>query len=380
MVTITFAGSTNAAAAELVLESITYGIDASDNDPSTTARTVTLNTVTDNGGGADTNTDISQTAAINIDATNDDPTNAGTQPTDIVVNKDVSSNVDLSAIDLSDVDAASGNITVTLTTSTGGNLTSTTGGGVTVGGSGTGILTLDGTLADLNTFLNNASNITYLHGTPGTSGDNADTIQVNVNDNGNTGTGGGTDIDLGTASIDIGTPTAVADAFTISAAVPVTIDPLANDTDPENDILAVTTIIDTANGDAATILTNPGDTATLASGTVIELRADGRLKVTSTASESFDYTIDDGNGGTDTDTITLTVGNDQATAEATGFVTTWKTDNPGHIRRRHHHHPDWRRHHQLHGILGRRNLNRLYQWPGNSHLCQCGHLYGGGRG
>ncbi|MCP3953840.1 MAG: BspA family leucine-rich repeat surface protein, partial [Desulfobacterales bacterium] len=48
------------------------------------------------------------------------------------------------------------------------------------------------------------------------------------------------------------------------------------------------------------------------------------LKVDSAASESFDYTIDDGNGGTDTDTVTLTVGNDQATAEATGFVTTWE--------------------------------------------------------
>ncbi|MCP4767153.1 MAG: BspA family leucine-rich repeat surface protein, partial [Gammaproteobacteria bacterium] len=274
-------------------------------------------------------TDGPYAATITFTAVNDDPTNAGSLPTDIAASEDVASDVDLSVIDLSDVDAASGSLTVTLTTSTGGNLTATTGGGVTVGGSGTGILTLDGTLADLNTFLNNASNITYLHGTPGTSGDDADTIQVNVNDNGNTGTGGGTDIDLGTASIDIVVPTAVADAFTISAAVPVTIDPLANDTDPENDILAVTTIIDTANGDAATVLTNPGDTAILASGTVIELRADGRLKVTSTASESFDYTIDDGNGGTDTDTITLTVGNDQATAEATGFVTTWKTDNPG---------------------------------------------------
>ncbi|MCP4286227.1 MAG: hypothetical protein GY792_17560, partial [Gammaproteobacteria bacterium] len=71
VVTITFAGSTNAAAAELVLESITYGIDASDQDPSTTARTVTLNTVTDNGGGADTNTDISETATISVGATDD---------------------------------------------------------------------------------------------------------------------------------------------------------------------------------------------------------------------------------------------------------------------------------------------------------------------
>ncbi|MCP3853049.1 MAG: hypothetical protein GY694_22890, partial [Gammaproteobacteria bacterium] len=52
VLTIHFAGSTSAAAAETILEAITFGIDASDNDPSTTARTVTLNTVTDNGGDA----------------------------------------------------------------------------------------------------------------------------------------------------------------------------------------------------------------------------------------------------------------------------------------------------------------------------------------
>ncbi|MCP5091492.1 MAG: hypothetical protein GY949_11275, partial [Gammaproteobacteria bacterium] len=85
MLTINFAGSTSAAAAELVLESITYGIDASDQDPSTTARTVTLNTVTDNGGGADTNTDISETATISVTASND-------APTDIVFNDGVTLN------------------------------------------------------------------------------------------------------------------------------------------------------------------------------------------------------------------------------------------------------------------------------------------------
>ncbi|MCP3856052.1 MAG: hypothetical protein GY698_15145, partial [Actinomycetia bacterium] len=71
---IHFAGSTSAAAAEAILEAITFGIDASDNDPSTTARTVTLNTVTDNGGGTDTNTDISETATISVGAQNDVPT------------------------------------------------------------------------------------------------------------------------------------------------------------------------------------------------------------------------------------------------------------------------------------------------------------------
>ncbi|MCP4925859.1 MAG: hypothetical protein GY916_07940, partial [Gammaproteobacteria bacterium] len=154
------------------------------------------------------------------------------------------------------------------------------------------------------------------------------------NTGGSQGTLGGENMrDYGSTTVSItgaddGAPVAVDDAFTISAGVPVTIDPVANDTNTDNDPLLIS-IIDTANGDATTVLNNPGDTAVLASGTVIELRADGRLKVTSTASESFDYKIDDGNGGTDTATITLTVGNDQATALATGFVTTWQTDNPG---------------------------------------------------
>ncbi|MCP3877446.1 MAG: DUF4347 domain-containing protein, partial [Sulfitobacter sp.] len=129
----------------------------------------------------------------------------------------------------------------------------------------------------------------------------------------------------------LATPVATDDAFTVFAGEPVTVDPLANDTDADSDPLSITEIIDTANGDATTTLTNPGDTATLASGTQIELRADGRLKITAAAAgaESFDYTVDDGNGGTDTGTISLTVGDDEATALATGFVTTWQTDNPG---------------------------------------------------
>ena len=105
---------------------------------------------------------------------------------------------------MSDVDHSGGNLTVTLSTSTGGNLSASSGGGVTVGGSGTGSLTLTGSLASLNTFLDSASNITYLHGTPGTTGNDADTINVVVNDNGNSGTGGGADQNLGTVNVDIG--------------------------------------------------------------------------------------------------------------------------------------------------------------------------------
>jgi len=105
-------------------------------------------------------------------------------------------------IDFADVDEAGGSLTVTLTTSTGGNLSAVAGSGITIGGTPT-VLTISGTLADLNNYFNTASNITYLHGTAHTNGEDVDTIKVEINDNGNTGTGGGTNINLGTVNVDI---------------------------------------------------------------------------------------------------------------------------------------------------------------------------------
>ncbi|MCP4967575.1 MAG: hypothetical protein GY926_20370, partial [bacterium] len=117
VVTITFAGSPNAAAAELVLESITYGIDAADQDPSTTARTVTLNTVTDNGGGVDTNTDISVTATISVGAVNDAPVLTGDLSANINEGATyIITGTDLGYTDADDVDAG-----ITFTTSAASN-------------------------------------------------------------------------------------------------------------------------------------------------------------------------------------------------------------------------------------------------------------------
>ncbi|MEJ6078825.1 BspA family leucine-rich repeat surface protein [Vibrio sp. 1-Bac 57] len=120
------------------------------------------------------------------------------------------------------------------------------------------------------------------------------------------------------------------DTFTVSAGVPVTIDPLSNDIDVDGDSLTLTHIIDTADNDTTYALVT-GTPITLASGAVIELRADGRLKVTAATAvnESFDYVVTDGKGNSDTGTVDLTVGGDQTTAEQIGFVTTWKTDNAG---------------------------------------------------
>jgi VCBS repeat-containing protein/surface protein len=153
--------------------------------------------ISDGQGGTD-----SAEATVTVTPVNDDPTNEGTFPTDIVVTEDVASNVDLTALDLSDIDAADGDLTLTLTTATGGELTAAAITNITFGGTSTA-LTLTGSLADLNTYLNTTSNITYLHGTANTYGNNADTIQIDVTDNGNTGVGGGEIINLGTVKVNI---------------------------------------------------------------------------------------------------------------------------------------------------------------------------------
>ncbi|MEM9827797.1 MAG: Ig-like domain-containing protein, partial [Planctomycetota bacterium] len=139
----------------------------------------------------------SETVTITITGTNDLATNEGTFPADINTVEDVITDVDLSQMDLADVDIGTANLTLTLQTSTGGELFATSGGGVTVAGSGTDQLTVLGTLADLNAFLNDTTRVQYLHSVVHTNGDNADTLTVTIND-------GGGDVVLGTANVDIG--------------------------------------------------------------------------------------------------------------------------------------------------------------------------------
>ena len=169
------------------------------------------------------------TKTVTLTAINDDPTNTGSLPADVTVTEDVISFVDLSAANFSDVDAGSNLITVTLRTGTGGKIWASSDFDVSVLGSGTGTLTLTGGVADLNNFFSSATRFQYLHGTPHTAGDNADTIQVEINDGGNTGTGGGTTIILGTVNVDItavndAAPVATDDAYTVNEDNTLTID------------------------------------------------------------------------------------------------------------------------------------------------------------
>ncbi len=87
-------------------------------------------------------------------------------------------------------------------------------------------------------------------------------------------------------------PVAADDTRTTPEDTSIKIDVLTNDTDSDGDALAVVSITDPANGTAV-------------------INTDGTVTYTPAAdfngTDSFDYTITDGNGGTDTATVTVTI-------------------------------------------------------------------------
>jgi len=167
-------------------------------------------TITPNDGIQNGN---SATVNINITAVNDDPAATGL-PSTLTVIEDVSSGLDLSGISFSDPDIGSGNATLTLSVDAGYfALSNPAANSLTSTGNGTGIVTLTGTFANLEAYLNTPTNTSYYsaHNAYGTA---AATLTIKINDNGNTGSGGGSDVTLGTVQINI---TAVNDPPTLTA-------------------------------------------------------------------------------------------------------------------------------------------------------------------
>jgi hypothetical protein len=97
-------------------------------------------------------------------------------------------------------------------------------------------------------------------------------------------------------------PVAADDALTAPSNHPHRLDLLANDTDPDNDLFSVASVTTPANGQAT-------------------LDAEGAVTYTPapgfTGTDSFQYVLSDGRGGTDTATVTLTVAGDPC---AEGFT------------------------------------------------------------
>lgn len=98
-----------------------------------------------------------RTKLNSLPVTNTAPTLSGT-PASVTGLEDAAVGIDLSSAVFDDPDGD--NLTVTIAASA-GTLSATSGGNVTVSGSGTSSLSLAGTAADINTFLDTVSNIKY---------------------------------------------------------------------------------------------------------------------------------------------------------------------------------------------------------------------------
>ena len=156
-------------------------------------------------------------AQVSVGAANNAPTASGV-PGDVTVVEDTASSFDLSSVTITDIDGDS--LTVTLGASA-GTFAAGDSGGVTIGGSGTGTLTLTGTAAAINTYLNTVTNIQYT-GALNATGDNAATFTIYAND-------GTVNPQVGSGNIDI---TPVNDAPTLTSFSAV-IDTTAEDTQVE---------------------------------------------------------------------------------------------------------------------------------------------------
>ncbi len=145
--------------------------------------------------------------------------------------------------------------------------------------------------ASNGTVVNNTSDVTY---TPTTGFTGTDTFTYTVSD-GN----GGTDTGTVTVTVNLtnSPPTAAYDYVTTQVDTPVTVNVLANDTDPDSDTLTIDSVTVPENG-----------TAAISDGSVIYTPASGY-----TGSDSFNYTISDPSGETSTSYVSIFVS--QPTAE-----------------------------------------------------------------
>ncbi len=146
---------------------------------------------TDNGG---VDTSASHNFNINVTAVNDAPTAA--VPSNASVGTAFShTDLAISGLSVADIDAGSGNVTATISSSHGA-LTFNTTGLASSATNGTHSVTLTGTVSAVNTALGTLvynSDDTYT---------GSDTVSLNVNDNGNTGTGGA--LTSGASSFQVG--------------------------------------------------------------------------------------------------------------------------------------------------------------------------------
>ncbi len=211
-------------------------------------------TVVDGNGGSDTGT-----LTVTVTAVNDAP---------VAVDDSASTAEDTPLVSTVDLDANDTDVDGDALTVTPGTFATTQGGSITIAADGS---------------------YTY---TPAAGFNGTDTVDYTVTD--------GALTDIGTLTISVGAvndaPVAVDDTATTAEDTPLvsTVDLDANDIDVDGDALTVT----------------PGTFAT-AEGGSITIAADGSYTYTPATNfngtDTVDYTVVDGNGGSDTGTLTITV-------------------------------------------------------------------------
>jgi len=216
---VTVGGTSKALTLTGILTDINAFIDANHlfyNPAANASGDVTL-TININTGSV---SDATTTMTLQVQAVNDAP--VVSVPVSITVIEDVPGGV--TGISFSDVDAGNASVTATFSVPS-GVLRAVSGSGVTVSGSGTGMLTLSGSLSDINTFIA-AIRVTFQAALNSTD---SVPLTVSINDNGNTG--GTAETDTKTVTINV---TAVNDA-------PVNSVPGAQTT-KQNEVLAFNTL------------------------------------------------------------------------------------------------------------------------------------------
>ncbi|WP_417359602.1 MBG domain-containing protein [Galbibacter sp.] len=303
-------GSTNFTASG-TLANINAALDAATFTPNPNlygSNAATILFVSNDGTG------YSNAASVTFDITgvNDDPTINGL-PLEITVEEDSTMDpFDISSATVSDVDAGSGELTLTLT-ATGGIFDVAAGTGITLSGHLTSQLQITGNLTDLNNYINAPTNI-YFRPSENLSGYNGGSVDVSINDNGYTGAGGGEDIFIGTVNVNI---TAVNDApqVTLPATITVTEDVNTaltgisfSDVDAETGSVTVDMSVVTGSLFAPTgggvIISGSGSSSISLAGAIADINAyiaGSNLKFQNqfgnTADQNLNVTIDD-NGNT----------------------------------------------------------------------------------
>ena len=272
-------------------------------------------TINDGNGGTAT-----ATVSGSFSPVNDAPVN--TLPVSFSTNEDTP--LVLNGLSVSDIDAASGNMRVTLSV-TNGTLaanTSVSGGVPSAGitGNGTGSVVLVGTLAQINATLANSTGVTF---SPSSNFNGNVTLTMLTNDQGNTGSGGSlTDTDTRTIVVNAvnDAPVATNDSFTTSEDTSVTTTVLSNDSDIDGNTLTITQVngISIVAGGAAISVTN-GTVSLNAAGTQLTFTPSSNYN----GPASYTYTVSDGNGGTATATVSgnVTAVNDPPVATNDSFTT-----------------------------------------------------------